>query len=239
MEAEGNDVKWNSQLETILSNEAERCLCLSVLHRLCENRYSGLNNYIAIPSIVLSTFAGASSIGSSSLFPDPMVASVSIGLVSIGVGILNTIGAYFSWARRAEGHKSSSLQYSKLHRFLMIELALPRHSRMVAKDLLKTMRDQIDRLNETSYMIPAIIIEEFKKRYDGHTDVSRPEIANGLDPVIVYRGRGEERTPTTSPEVFNLSSVVPTGGALPPTRNAEAPVLVVREENERGSDADQ
>lgn len=240
METEGHDVKWNSQLEEILSNEAERCLCLSVLHRLCETRYSGLNNYIAIPSIILSTFAGASSIGSASLFPDPMISSVSIGLVSIGVGILNTIGAYFSWARRAEGHKSSSLQYSKLHRFLMIELALPRQSRMVAKDLLKTMRDQIDRLNETSYIIPTIIIDEFKKKYDGHTDVSRPEIANGLDPVVVYRGRGEDRTPTTSPTpAFALSSVVPTIGALPPTTREEAPVLVVRDENDRGSEADQ
>jgi hypothetical protein len=108
---------------------------------------------------------------------------------------------------------------------------------MVAKDLLKTMRDQIDRLNETSYMIPAIIIDDFKKRYDGHTDISRPEIANGLDPVLVYRGRGEETTPSVSP--FTLSSVVPTGGALPPTRNAEAPVLVVREENDRGTEEDQ
>lgn len=236
--AEGQDIRWNSQLETILSTEAERCLCLSVLHRLCESRYSGLNNYIAIPCIVLSTIAGASSIGSTSLFPDPHIASISIGLVSIGVGILNTIGSYFSWARRAEGHKSSSLQYSKLHRFLMIELALPRHSRMVAKDLLKTMRDQIDRLNETSYMIPSLIIEEFKKKYDGHTDVSRPEIANGLDPVIVYRGKGDgDFTPSTSPvQAFTLSAVAPT---LPPVKEAthveEGNAAASRTEEQNGS----
>jgi len=107
---------------------------------------------------------------------------------------------------------------------------------MVAKDLLKTMRDQIDRLNETSYIIPPIIIDEFKKRYDGHTEVSRPEIANGLDPVIVYRGKGDEGTPLTShTPAFTLQPVPHT---LPPTIQ-EAPVVVVRDENARGSEADQ
>ena len=179
------EVQWNPQLEKILAQEAERCLCYSVLHRLCEQRYSKLNNYIALPCIVLSTLAGTASVGSSTLFGTSPSAPVLIGAVSISVGILNTMGSYFGWARRAEGHKSSYVQYGKLHRFLMIELSLPPAQRMTASDLLKTMRDQIDRLYETSPAVPHEVVTKFKAEH-GDDNITRPEIANGLDPIQVY-----------------------------------------------------
>ena len=68
----------------------------------------------------------------------------------------------------------------------MIELSLPREQRMTATDLLKTMRDQIDRLYETSPDIPPITIAAFKKQYGDNKDITRPEIANGLDPIHIY-----------------------------------------------------
>ena len=184
--------QWNPQLEKILAAEAERCLCYSVLHRLAEQRYSHLNNYIALPCIVLSTLAGTASVGSQTLFGGGTVASISIGAVSISVGILNTLGSYFGWARRAEGHKASSVQYGKLHRFLMIELSLPPDQRMTANDLLKTMRDQIDRLYETSPDIPPIVIAAFKEQYGDLKHIARPEIANGLDPIHIFSANPDD-----------------------------------------------
>lgn len=182
-----HDIAYTPQLERILAEEAERCLCYSVLHRESEARYSHLNNFIALPCIVLSTITGATSVGSQALFGDSHYASIGIGAVSLTVGVLQTLNSYFSWARRAEGHKSSSIQYGKLHRFLMIELSLPRTSRMAAKDLLKTMRDQIDRLFEVSYPIEPIIVAGFKSRYGEYLkDIARPSVANGLDPVVVF-----------------------------------------------------
>ena len=191
-------VDWNPQLEKILAQEAERCLCYSVLHRLCEQRYSKLNNYIALPCIVLSTLAGTASVGSTSLFGSSPAAPMAIGAVSISVGILNTLGSYFGWARRAEGHKASYVQYGKLHRFLMIELSLPPQQRMTASDLLKTMRDQIDRLYETSPAVPPEVVAVFKAEHAEDT-ISRPEIANGLDPIHVY----------VSPAASEVSSAPP------------------------------
>jgi hypothetical protein len=186
METELGPVAWNSQLEAVLASEAERCLCYSVLHRLSEERYSTLNTYISLPCIVLSTLAGTASVGSETLFGAGPGASIGIGIVSISVGILNTLGSFFGWARRSEGHKASSVHYGKLHRFLLIELSLPRDQRMTAPDLLKTVREQIDRLYETSPAIPPVIIAAFKAQYGESKDISRPEIANGLDPIHVY-----------------------------------------------------
>lgn len=196
---------WNTQLESVLASEAERCLCYSVLHRLSEERYSTLNTYISLPCIVLSTLAGTASVGSETLFGGGPRASIGIGIVSISVGILNTLGSFFGWARRSEGHKASSVHYGKLHRFLMIELSLPRDQRMTAPDLLKTVREQIDRLYETSPAVPPVIIAAFKQQYGEAKEISRPEIANGLDPVHVYVSASASRdavatTPVKHPD---------------------------------------
>jgi hypothetical protein len=58
---------------------------------------------------------------------------------------------------------------------------------MTAGDLLKTMRDQIDRLFETSPAVPPVIVSAFKELYGENKDISRPEIANGIDPIEIYQ----------------------------------------------------
>ena len=103
------------------------------------------------------------------------------------VGVLNTVSSYFSWGKRSEAHKSAAMTYSKIHRFIMIELSLPRSERMAAKDMLKIVREQCDRLADTSPQIPDKIIQDFKKRFgDSTPDVKKPEITNGLDPIMVH-----------------------------------------------------
>jgi hypothetical protein len=182
-----HDITWHSQLERILSDEGERCLCFQWLHSKSEARYTKLNTYLSLPVIVLSTLAGAGSIGSTTLFGgDTQGASIGIGIISLSVATMNTVGGFFGWAKRSEAHRIAALTYGKIYRFILIELALPREERMVPKDMLKVVRDQCDRMHETSPQVPDIIIEEFKKKFGETTpDVKKPEITNGLDPILV------------------------------------------------------
>lgn len=182
-----HDITWHSQLERILSDEGERCLCFQWLHSKSEARYTRLNTHLSLPVIVLSTLAGAGSIGSTTLFGgDAKGASIGIGIISLAVATMNTIGGFFAWAKRSEAHRIAALTYGKIYRFILIELALPREERMVPKDMLKVVRDQCDRMHETSPQVPDIIIEEFKKKFGESTpDVKKPEITNGLDPILV------------------------------------------------------
>ena len=180
-------IRWNSQIERLIAQEGERALCYSWLHSKSEKVYSLYNNYITLPTIVLSTIAGTASIGSQTLFDNPKASSVGIGAISLAVGILNTISTHFGWAKRAESHRLSGVNYSKIHRFIVIELALPRDERMGAQDMLKVVREQIDRLQETSPQVPDSVISKFKKMFGSTTpDLSKPEITNGLDPIEVY-----------------------------------------------------
>lgn len=187
MDSGQHEVSWNSQLERIISDEGERSLCFVWLHSKSEKWYSKLNNYITLPVITLSTVAGAGSIGSSALFGNSSIANVAIGVVSLGVATLNTISSYFGWAKRSESHRITASTYAKVYRFILIELALPRSERIAAKDMLKIVRDQCDRLQETSPQIPDVVINDFKKHFGTTTpDVKKPEITNGLDPIYVH-----------------------------------------------------
>jgi hypothetical protein len=187
MDDEKGTVTWNSQLERVISDEGERCLCFSWLHAKSEKRFTRLNTTISIPVIVLSTLAGSASIGSQSLFNGSSTGNISIGAVSLLVGVMNTVSSFFNWAKRAEAHRISAITYQKVYRFILIELALPRAERMAAKDMLKVVRDQCDRLQETAPQIPDEVIVLFKEKFGSTTPhVKKPEITNGLDPIAVY-----------------------------------------------------
>jgi len=180
-------VSWNSQLEKIISDEGERCLCYSWLHDRSEKRYSRLHTAITLPSIVMATLAGSASIGTTSLFANPQVANITIGIITLSVGLLTTVSNYFSWAKRSESHRIADITYKKIYKFILIELSLPRSERMAAKDMLKIVRDETQRLEETSPQVPDVVIREFKKRFgDSTPEVTKPEITNGLDPIYVY-----------------------------------------------------
>lgn len=184
------ELQYNAHLEDIIASEAEKALVLRWLHNAAEHRYSKFNTWITLPVITISTLAGTASIGSQTLFgPDAPAAPVLIGLMSLLVSILNVIASFFGWAKRAEGHRISSINYGKMHRWISIELALPREQRVPAKHFLKEIRQQIDRMNETSPQVPVEVIAQFRLRVkDLKSNVSLPEICDEIHCVEVYSG---------------------------------------------------
>ena len=182
------EIEWTDTLEKFFAGTAERCFGLNVLHKASEAHYARLRNFIDIPSLILSVVAGSCSVGSSSLFGDSKYASVSIGCVVLLTTLMNSMNSYFKWAARSEGHRISSLQYAKLSRFLTIQMSLPREERMNAVDLLKYTRENVDRLQEISALIPDIILREYRVKFSKpeYAEVAKPEELNGLQVVKVY-----------------------------------------------------
>lgn len=113
------------------------------------------------------------------------MASIGIGSVSLFTGVLSTIGTFFSFSKKAEGHRIAAIQYSKLGRFLAIELTLPRNERIRAADLLKITKDQIERLIETSPPVPSRIINSFNSKFKDTGGIAKPAIVNGLHKVEI------------------------------------------------------
>lgn len=190
-------VNWSSQLEDILAKEGERCRGLAWLHTRAESLTSKYNAWIQVPVIVLSTLCGTASVGSSTLFDgDTKSSSIAIGLVSIGVGILNTLGGFFAFAKRSEAHRIAQLSYNKLASKISIELSLPRDERMDAESLLVHVRETMERLAETTPNCPENIINQFNHKFKDSKEIALPIEVNGIHPIKIYKAETHVATPS-------------------------------------------
>ena len=212
-------IHWNSRLEAYFAQTGEKAHCLSWLHKKCEEYYTNRAVIIDLPVIILGTLNGAASVGSKSLFGDSEYSSVGVGIVVLITAILTTIGSYFSWARRSEGHRIASLNYSKLYRFLSIEMSLPRRERMTPNDLLKYVRVEYDRLSEVSPLINPTILHTFNQKFSAIKDISMPEEANGLHPIHIYSDPSTDLAspaPTLHASPSNIEMMEPPSLQPPP-----------------------
>lgn len=181
-----NEINWNEKLEDYFASTGEKAHCLGWIHKKSEAYYSNISTFIDLPVIVISTLIGASSIGSRSLFGESEIAPIVLGIMSIFVSLLNTLGTYFSWTRRAESHRISNIQYSRMYRNISVEMSLPRNERTKPSELLRHVRIEYDRLNEISPLIPPKIIKMFNDKFSKEKDISQPEEVNGLERIEIY-----------------------------------------------------
>ena len=193
------NIHWTDKLEAYFVSTGEKAHCLGWVHKQAESMYSNRRTFIDLPVIVGSGVIAFLNAGSQSMFEDPRISSIALGVGSLFVGILNTLGSYFGWAKRSEGHRISAIHYAKLYRFISVEMALPREERMSPHDLLKYVKDQYDRLAEISPLVPAAIIQKFQKRFKKYTDISKPEEANGLEKITVYKPSPAEEAAAETP----------------------------------------
>jgi len=178
------DITYHDALEALIAKEAEKCAGLAWLHTKAEALFSMRNTIVALPTIVLSTLVGFLSGTSPSIFAEATTASIGIGSVSLFTGVLSTIGTFFAFAKKQEGHRIAAIQYAKLGRFLAIELALPREERIAAGDLLKMTKENIERLLEIAPPVPDTIVSDFNKKFS-KSDVAQPDICNGIHKVSI------------------------------------------------------
>lgn len=185
MEANTN-ITWTNLLEDYFATTGEKANGLAMMHKRGESLFTRRKTYIDLPVIIGSGIVAFLNAGSQSLFPDPRWSSLALGIGSLTLGTLNTIGTYFGWAKRAEGHRLSSIHYAKLYRFISVEMRLPRDERMTPHDFLKYVKDQYDRLAEISPAIPGRIVDEFVRKTEKYKGIAKPEETNGLNKINIY-----------------------------------------------------
>jgi len=195
-------IEMNPSQEQLIKKIGEQAQCYSILHRESQTYYGWLNHFTAIPVIVLSTVAGSGSF----IFGGEKTASFGIGAISILVGILQTVGAYFRHAQLSETHRVCSISYHKMFINISAELSLPREQRQDTSLLMSGLRSEIERLSEISPPIPITIITQFKQKYKEYTDVSKPTIANGLETITVYIENVEHSVPPAPPPTPTLTA---------------------------------
>jgi hypothetical protein len=176
------ELQYETNLETLLKEQAEICESMSILHRNSHNKFNNYTNAINIPVIILSSLVGFAT-GVKIDYED---INIILGIMSVGIGIIKSLDSYFQLGKRSETHRIVSLQYAQINKKIAIELALHRKDRINAKDILNVIKTDIKNLEDIAPLIPDDVIEEYKIKYpEVDNVVKRPNICNGLTPVIV------------------------------------------------------
>lgn len=174
---------WHESLEQIIKKEAERSMALRWAHDESARWCAAWNTRLVFPCIILSTLSGAGSVGSATLLPFEGAPAL-VGVVSLIVGMLQTVQSFFAFAKRSESHRIASLQYGKIHAHLELQLSMPRTERLTAKEVIDWLKAETERLSEIAPQIPATIKKIFHARF-GDTPTAVPTILNGLEPVMI------------------------------------------------------
>jgi hypothetical protein len=173
----GNE-QWNPYLEKLVKKEGEQSQALYWLHNESSKLATMYNDWIQIPGIILASITGFLSATSN------IVPPIGIGAMSLIVGLLNTIISYYKFPQNAEAHKISAQLYLKMYKNIRTELSLPIKQRANANDLLQNIRDKLARITEIAPQIPNRVIKRFKRKFK-LAQISKPIVANGLDPIEI------------------------------------------------------
>jgi hypothetical protein len=180
---------WNTAQEALLKGISERSNCMRWLHTQSQIYFDNMNFYLTIPNVIITTVNGSITMSLNSLFTEPLsqkYALTIIGLISIFSAILTTINQYVKSAQMSEAHRTSAIAYGKLHRVIMNELALRRDQRPNSMEFLKTVRNEQDRLENSSPTILEKIINKFNIQFVNQK-IEKPEITGDLDEVNINR----------------------------------------------------
>lgn len=186
MSEDFKEITWTTQLEEHFASTGEKAHCLSWCHKKAEEKYSRLRTFIDLPVIALSSICGFLQVGSETMFNDSQTSSIALGSLSLFTALLASTQTYFKFAARAENHRLVAIQWSRLYRFLQIEMSLPRDERKPPHDLLRDTKDTVDRLQEISPLIPPDVIDMFKTNFAKEKEISKPEETNGLEKITIY-----------------------------------------------------
>tara|TARA_R110002153_G_scaffold254984_2_gene413520 strand:- start:307 stop:1218 length:912 start_codon:yes stop_codon:yes gene_type:complete len=180
--------KWTEHHENILIEWADKATCYRWLHAKSHLDYSRANTWYTIPVIVMSTLTGTANFAQDR-FPENLRPAISsgIGTVNIIAGIITTIQQFLKISEYNEAHRACSISWGKFYRNIKVELAKDPKERSNVKLLLKSQKEEFDRLMEISPPISERVIRRFKTTFcnpdspNYDAELKKPEICGALE----------------------------------------------------------
>jgi len=158
--------RWTHQHENILADWADKAACYRWLYTDANHIFSRYNTWFTIPVIIMSTLTGTANFAQERVPLEyrPMF-SMIVGCVNIAAGIITTIQQFLKIAELNESHRVASISWDKLYRNIRVELAKHPEERIPVVNFIKIIKDEFDRLMETSPQVPQKSMALFQKKF--------------------------------------------------------------------------
>ena len=159
---------WTTHHEKILIDWADKATCYKWLHEKSQREFARKSRWFTIPVIIMSTITGTANFAQDRIPPEYLqIGTMVIGSINLVAGLITTIQQFLKINELNESHRVSAISWGKFHRNLQIELAKQPSERTHPIHLIKTAKEEYDRLIETSHNIPNHIIRLFIQTFSG------------------------------------------------------------------------
>ena len=163
-----NNIRWSDEHENILVDWADQAMCYKWMHGRARVKYNRVNTWFTIPVIIMSTLTGTANFAIDKI-PEQyrQLFQISVGSVNILAGIITTIQQFLKITELNEAHRACTISWDKFYRNVKVELTKNRNERMNPYQMIKSCKEEFDRLIETSPTIPLKIVQDFKWTFSG------------------------------------------------------------------------
>lgn len=178
-------MEWDSSVETLLKKIADEAQIRSILHHNSHLHYKYWSFFIQIPVIILSTIAGSGNFLSTTAILEPFKDQLIfiIGAISLYVAVVSSVYKYLNLDSIVEGHRLSSLNWSKLYCDIRNQLTMAVCNRQDPNDFVKTIGADYTRINEISPFVPKKYVRAIKKKIKDE-DYERPFYLGNIKHMI-------------------------------------------------------
>lgn len=163
-----NNIRWSDEHENILVDWADQAMCYKWMHGRARIKYNRVNTWFTIPVIIMSTLTGTANFAIDKI---PQLYrqwfQIGVGSVNILAGIITTIQQFLKITELNEAHRACTISWDKFYRNIKVELTKNRNERINPYQMIKSSKEEFDRLIETSPTIPLRIVEDFKQTFSG------------------------------------------------------------------------
>ena len=163
-----NNIRWSDEHENILVDWADQAMCYKWMHGRARVKYNRVNTWFTIPVIIMSTLTGTANFAIDKI-PEQyrQLFQISVGSVNILAGIITTVQQFLKITELNEAHRACTISWDKFYRNVKVELTKNRNERMNPYQMIKSCKEEFDRLIETSPTIPLKIVQDFKRTFSG------------------------------------------------------------------------
>jgi hypothetical protein len=146
---------WLEEEVKYLQTLANSCIELSREYHIIYFKRKTSQNKFKIPSIIIGSFTGVASFGSST-FPSSFRnwISISVGLINVAIAILSTLESFLKLGEELNASKSASEQLKKLAEDINRELALEMSTRQTSGVIF--LRDSYTRYQQILSTAPVL-----------------------------------------------------------------------------------
>ena len=181
-------LQWSPSIDTMLANWCDQSKSFEWMNTEAYSRYSVRSTAMSITVNISIALSGVANliVGTAQLSNTVVPSSTILGCVSIAISIISMLEDKFDWITMANNFKQASVQWSNISRKLEEQLAVPPTGRKDCGTFLKYIKQDINTVSATNYMIPKDIRIKCMEKFGKIPDFDVPDICGQVEHTSVY-----------------------------------------------------